>query len=61
VYYRGKTVFMTYVDDGIFAGPDRGEIETLIKEIRGRFKGVSGRAGGEAGRWKDEVVATATH
>jgi hypothetical protein len=37
VYYRGKTVFMIYVDNGIFAGPDRGEIETLIKEMQNKF------------------------
>jgi hypothetical protein len=37
VYYRGKTVFMIYVDDGIFAGPDRGEIERPIKEMQDKF------------------------
>jgi hypothetical protein len=37
VYYRRKTVFMIYVDDGIFAGPDRGEIERLIKEMQDKF------------------------
>jgi hypothetical protein len=37
VYYRGKTVFMIYVDDGIFAGPDRKEIEHLFKELKAKF------------------------
>jgi hypothetical protein len=30
VYYCGRTVFMIYIDDGIFAGPDRSKIEMLI-------------------------------
>jgi hypothetical protein len=37
VYYRGKMVFMIYVDDGIFAGPDKGEIERLFKELQAKF------------------------
>jgi hypothetical protein len=37
VYYRGKTVFMIYVDNGIFAGPDRSKIEMLIKEMQKKF------------------------
>jgi hypothetical protein len=37
VYYKGKTVFMLYVDDGIFAGPDQEEIQGLIEELKGEF------------------------
>jgi hypothetical protein len=34
VYYNGKTVFLLYVDDGIFAGPDAKEIDALIASLR---------------------------
>jgi hypothetical protein len=37
VYYKGKTVFMLYVDDGIFAGPDQEEIQGLIEELKEEF------------------------
>ena len=37
VYYKGQTVFMIYVDDGIFAGHDKKEIEGLIKELQKEF------------------------
>jgi hypothetical protein len=37
VYYHGKTVSMIYVDDRILAGPDKGEIERLIKEMQNKF------------------------
>jgi hypothetical protein len=37
VYYHGKTTFMLYVNDGIFAGPDKEEIATLIRRIQGEF------------------------
>jgi hypothetical protein len=33
VYYRSKTVFLIYVDDRIFAGPDKEEIEAFFKEL----------------------------
>jgi hypothetical protein len=36
IYYKRKTVFMLYVDDGIFAGPDREAIIDLIKGLKGR-------------------------
>jgi hypothetical protein len=34
VYYKGATVFLLYVDDGIFAGPSDTEIDDLIKSLR---------------------------
>ena len=33
VYYRAKTVFLLYVDDGIFAGPDADEIDAMINSL----------------------------
>ena len=33
MYDHGKTVFLLYVDDGIFAGPDADEIDMLIKSL----------------------------
>jgi hypothetical protein len=37
VYYKRSSVFMLYVDDGIFAGPDKAEIANLIKELQDEF------------------------
>jgi hypothetical protein len=37
VYYHGKTTFMIYVDDGIFVGPDKEQIATLIRRMQGEF------------------------
>jgi hypothetical protein len=37
VYYHRKTTFMLYVDDGIFVGPDKEEIATLIRKMQGVF------------------------
>jgi hypothetical protein len=33
VFYKGKTVFIVYVDDGIFFGPDLKEIEQAMKNL----------------------------
>jgi hypothetical protein len=38
VYYKGRSVFMLYVDDGIFVGPDMGEIKQHIEELKDEFK-----------------------
>jgi hypothetical protein len=38
VYYRGETVFMVYVDDGIFCGPSGTDISALIEELKGEFE-----------------------
>jgi hypothetical protein len=38
VYYYGSTIFMLYVDDEIFVGPDKGEIVMLIKRLQEEFK-----------------------
>jgi hypothetical protein len=37
MYYKGKSIFMLYVDDGIFAGPDKAEIENLIIGLQKEF------------------------
>ncbi|KAI2494579.1 hypothetical protein MHU86_19949 [Fragilaria crotonensis] len=34
IYYKGSTVFLIYVDDGIFIGPDSKEIDTLIASLK---------------------------
>jgi hypothetical protein len=34
VYYKGNTVFLLYVDDGIFIGPDDKEIDALIASLK---------------------------
>jgi hypothetical protein len=33
-YYRGQVVFLLYVDDGIFIGPDPTEIDQLISSLK---------------------------
>ena len=35
VYYKGKTLYVLYTDDSILAGPDKDEIEGIIKKIEG--------------------------
>ena len=34
VYYRGKCIFLCYVDDGIFIHPDSREIDKAIKDLQ---------------------------
>jgi histone deacetylase 1/2 len=34
VFYRSKTIFVVYVDDGIFAGPDSKEIDQAIDDLQ---------------------------
>ena len=34
VYYHGQTVFLLYVDDGIFAGPNSDDIDAMIASLR---------------------------
>jgi hypothetical protein len=34
VFYRGSTIFVVYVDDGIFASPNKTEIDQAIKDLR---------------------------
>jgi hypothetical protein len=34
VFYRGQTIFVVYVDDGIFAGPNEDEINSAINDLR---------------------------
>ena len=33
IFYRGRTIYMLYTDDSILAGPDKGEINQIIKDI----------------------------
>jgi hypothetical protein len=34
VFYRNSTIFVVYVDDGIFASPSTKEIDQVIKDLR---------------------------
>ena len=34
VFYRGKTIYLLYIDDSILAGPDEGKIARIIKDIK---------------------------
>ena len=34
VYIRGNTIFLMYVDDGIFAGTSKEEIDQTIVELQ---------------------------
>jgi Reverse transcriptase (RNA-dependent DNA polymerase) len=38
VFYKGKSMFMVYTDDGIFCGPDIKEINDLFVELGKRFE-----------------------
>jgi hypothetical protein len=50
VFYRNKTIFVVYVDDGIFAGPvhlkSNKQLKTFIKldlmSKKRKYKGLSG-------------------
>ena len=34
VFFRGDIIFMVYVDDGIFLGPDDEKLQAAIREIQ---------------------------
>ena len=34
VFYKGKTIFVVYVDDGILIGPDKEEIDNIIMSLK---------------------------
>ena len=38
VYYYGKTIFIVYTDDTILLGPDKKEIDLLVKKLGEKFK-----------------------
>jgi hypothetical protein len=38
VFYYGKTVFIVYTDDTILLGPDKDEIDLLVKRLSKSFK-----------------------
>jgi hypothetical protein len=37
-YFRNRTIFLVYVDDGILAGPDKEEIDLIIKQLGEKYK-----------------------
>ena len=37
VFYKGKTIFVVYVDDGILIGPDVSEIDQIIESLKVDF------------------------
>ena len=34
LFYKGRVLYALYTDDSILAGPDKGEIDTIIKDMR---------------------------
>lgn len=38
VFYRGEVIFFYYVDDGIFVGNSKGEIDKAIRDLKNRKK-----------------------
>jgi hypothetical protein len=38
LYYHGQMVFMLYMDDSIYAGPNKGEITCLIQGLQKEFR-----------------------
>ena len=34
VFYRGKTLYILYTDASILAGPDRKEVDHIIKDMK---------------------------
>jgi len=38
IFYYGKTIFMVYTDDTILLGPDKDEIDLLVKRLGNTFK-----------------------
>jgi hypothetical protein len=38
VFYYGKTIFIAYTDDTIILGPDKQEIDTLVKQLGRTFR-----------------------
>jgi hypothetical protein len=35
VYFRGKTMYVLYTDDSLIAGPDKNEIDQVVKDLQG--------------------------
>lgn len=35
VFYKGKTMYILYTDDSILGGPDKAEIDSIIKQMKG--------------------------
>ena len=38
VFYRNRTIFMVYTDDGILCGPDKNDIDACLTELSQRFE-----------------------
>lgn len=38
VFYRNRTIFMVYTDDGILCGPDKADIDACLLELSQRFE-----------------------
>jgi Reverse transcriptase (RNA-dependent DNA polymerase) len=38
LYYRGQTLFLVYVDDGILMDPDPGAVEQALKDLASKFE-----------------------
>ena len=38
VFYRGSTLYVLYTDDSLLAGPDKAEIDLIIKELQTKAK-----------------------
>ena len=38
VWYKGTTIFMYFVDDGILAGPNKNKIDEIIKVSKNLLK-----------------------
>ncbi len=37
VFYYGTTIFLVYTDDTILLGPDKAEIDNLVKKLADKF------------------------
>ena len=37
VFYKGNTIFVIYVDDGILIGPNEKEIESIIESLKSEY------------------------
>ena len=44
IFYRGDVIFMVYVDDAIFMGPDSSAIDKCIEDMKGVFSRCRTRA-----------------
>ena len=45
VFYRGRTLYVLYTDDSLLAGPDKDEIDVIIRELQEKSKTVNNCGG----------------